>query len=660
MDTQLKYVVLTAIMAPLLGACIAGILGPVIGRTASHRTTIALMLLSFVCVILACKWVIFDGRHFTGSLYVWAISGNFNMHLGFLIDPLCVMMMLVVTFVSLLVHIYSIGYMAHDPGYQRFFSYVSFFTFMMLMLVAADNFLQLFFGWEGVGLVSYLLISFWFKEKAAIDGGLKAFLLNRVGDFGFILALAIAMNTVGSLDYTASFTQVPLLLQTHYTLFPGHSWSALSVMCVLLFIGAMGKSAQIPLHVWLPESMQGPTPISALIHAATMVTAGIYMVARMSPVFEFSIPAMSLVLVIGASGALYLGLLAFVNYDIKRIIAYSTMSQLGYMMAANGASAFSAGMFHLFMHACFKALLFLCAGSVLISMQDEHDIRKMGGLRRYMPITYICFLIGALSLAAIPPFSGFYSKDSIIDAVRLATIPGAGYAYVCLLLGSFVTAFYIFREFWYVFHGKPRMDAAVQQQLREAPWTMLFAQLSLAVPSVIAGGFMIKAILYNTPSLLGNSIFVLPQYDVVGFLAKFYHGVWAMCADALVSIPFWLAIAGIVCSWICVIGYPRAAQWLQQHLKLLWWILCNQFGFDAFNNLVFVKGSIKLSQILFKYGDEKIIDGWLVNGTGRDALWISRILRRLQSGYVYHYVFVMVIGLVGLLAWIFFGHEFRI
>ena len=417
----------------------------------------------------------------------------------------------------------------------------------------------------------------------------------------------------------------------------------------------MGKSAQIPLHVWLPESMQGPTPISALIHAATMVTAGVFMVARFSPMFELSQPALSLVLVIGASGAFFLGVLAFVNYDLKRIIAYSTMSQLGYMMAGNGASAFQAGMFHLLMHACFKALLFLSAGSVLIIMKDEHDIRKMGGLRKYMPITYITFLIGALSLSAIPPFSGFFSKDSIIEAVHHSTIPGAGYAYICVLLGAFVTAFYIFREFWYVFHGKPRMGEELRKQLHEAPWTMTFPQIMLAIPSVFAGGAMIYSILYKTPGLLGNSIFVASQYDVLAEMAKTYHGVWATVAHAFTTLPCWLAFAGIFFSWLCVIGWPGFADALQKYLKPLWWILRKQFGFDAFNDWVFVKGGVKLSYLFFKYVDETIIDGWFVNGTGKDILWVSKIVKRLQSGYVYHYVFVMVIGLVGLLAWMFFG-----
>lgn len=654
MITHLKYVSLAVILAPLIGSAIAGLFGKVIGRRASHRATIVLMTLAFVGSIVLFKWVIYDGVTFNGTLYTWMTSGSFSFNIGLMIDHLSVVMMVVVTFVSLLVHIYSVGYMSEDPGYQRFFSYVSIFTFFMLMLVTANNFLQLFFGWEGVGLVSYLLISFWFKKDGATEGGLKAFLANRVGDLGFILALAVILVTVGSLDYTTVFAKAQVLLHTKYTIFSGHSWTAVSIVCVLLFIGAMGKSAQIPLHVWLPESMQGPTPISALIHAATMVTAGVFMVARMSPLFELSQPALSLVLVIGASGAFFLGLLAFVNFDVKRIIAYSTMSQLGYMMAGNGASAFQAGMFHLLCHACFKALLFLCAGSVLVVMKDEHDIRKMGGLRKYMPLTYVCFLIGALSLSAIPPFSGFYSKDSIIEAVHLSTIPGAGYAYVCVLLGSFVTAFYIFREFFYVFHGKERMSPELKSELGEAPWTMLLAQVALAIPAVFMGGAMIQSILYKVPGLLGKSIYVAPQYNVLGEMAHSFHGIWVMFGHAFETLPFWFAIAGIFMSWLCVLGWPALAAGLQRWLKPLWWILKKQYGFDALNNLVFVKGGINFSQFLFKYVDEMIIDGWFVNGTGRDVIWASKMLRRLQSGYLYHYVFVMVIGLVGLLVWMFF------
>lgn len=657
MNLSLKTLALIEIGAPLLGSMIAGLLGHRIGRRASSTATILLMIVSLVSACLIAGQVFIQQHTFYGSVYTWAVSGHITFNAGFLIDHLTALMMVIVTFVSLLVHIYSVGYMQNDPGYQRFFSYMSLFTFAMLVLVSANNFLQLFFGWEGVGLVSYLLIGFWFKKEAANEGALKAFLVNRVGDFAFILGLAVILVTVGSLDYHTVFLHSSLLRFAHYTLWAHHTYSAVSLLCVLLFIGAMGKSAQIPLHVWLPESMQGPTPISALIHAATMVTAGIFMVARLSPLYEMSPAALSMILVIGSTGALFLGLLAFVSNDIKRIIAYSTMSQLGYMMAANGASAFQAGIFHLATHACFKALLFLAAGSVMVVMKDEHDIRNMGGLRRYMPITYITFLIGALSLSAIPPFAGFYSKDAIIEAVHLSTIPGAHYAYICLLLGSFVTAFYIFREFFLVFHGKPRMAQAMREQLTEAPKNMLFAQIVLAIPAVALGALLIRSFLYQTPGLLGDSIRVLPQFNVLSMMRPDFHGAWQDALHAVVTLPFWFAVLGIFSAWFCVLGYPAIAAKIQVPLKLFAWILRKQYGFDALNDWIFVKGGIRLSQFFYNVVDSIIIDGWFVNGSGRDVMWLSKWLRRLQSGYIYHYVLVMIVGLVGLLLWVYFGNN---
>lgn len=653
MVEHLKYVVLAEVLTPLFGSFVAGIFHKCVGERGAYRFSIALMTVSLACAILAFKWIIFDGAHFNGPLYTWMVSGRFHFDIGFLLDRLSACMMLLVCFVSWLVHIYSVGYMEGDPGRARFFSYVSLFTFMMLMLVSANDFLQLFFGWEGVGLVSYLLISFWFKKDSATHGGMKAFLANRVGDMGFILGIAIILVTVGSLDYGTVFSHAHEMVTTKYTLFSGHPWTAVSIACILLFVGAMGKSSQIPLHVWLPESMQGPTPISALIHAATMVTAGVYMVARLSPLFELSQPALSLVLVIGASGAFFLGVLAFVNNDLKRIIAYSTMSQLGYMMAANGASAFQAGIFHLLTHGCFKALLFLSAGAVLIVMKDEHDIRKMGGLRKYMPITYWTFLIGALSLSAIPPFAGFYSKDSIIDAVGLSTIPGAHYAYICVLLGSFVTAFYIFREFFLVFHGKERMDDATRNQLKEAPRTMLFAQVMLSIPAVILGGCLIDSILYTHPGLLGSSIVVLPKYNVLAELGKEYHGVWWFWGYAFTTWAFWLAIMGIVSAWALTIQWPQWADWLERRLKLVYFILKEQYGFDRFNDFFLVRGTIHLSQALFRYIDEKLINTWIVKGVGTDVLWTSRLVKRLQTGYLYHYLFVIMLSVLGFLLWMF-------
>jgi len=454
---QLKTLMIVIVLAPLAGSLIAGLFGKKIGRANAHRVAILGVGIAFVLSLIVAKLLFLDHVPvFDGNIYNWASGGalsHFSFNIGFHVDQLTAVMLLVVTFVSLLVHIYTIGYMADDPGYQRFFSYIALFTFAMLMLVSANNFLQLFFGWEGVGLVSYLLIGFWFKRESALQGSLKAFLVNRVGDFGFLLGIAVIFAYTGSLDYDTVFGQASVLAKQHISLIPGASWSLVTVICLLLFVGAMGKSAQVPLHIWLPESMEGPTPISALIHAATMVTAGVFMIARMSPLYEFSPTALSVVLVIGATGALFTGLLALVMTDIKRVIAYSTLSQLGYMMVAMGVSAYSVGIFHLATHACFKAVLFLGAGSVIIALHHEQDMRKMGGLWRYMPITYITYLIGSLALCAIPPFAGFFSKDMIIDAAKVATIPGAHYAYYCVLLGAFVTALYTFRSLFMTFHG---------------------------------------------------------------------------------------------------------------------------------------------------------------------------------------------------------------
>ncbi len=529
---MIKYLTLIVVFAPLLGSLIAGFLGKLIGRNATHRTAIGLVFLSFLAAIWIGKLVFIDHQGLNAVLYHWVITGR-GFDVGFLIDSLSALMMLVVTFVSLLVHIYTIGYMEDDPGYQRFFSYVSLFTFAMLMLVTANNFLQLFFGWEGVGLVSYLLIGFWFRTEYAANGSFKAFIVNRVGDMGFIIGIAAVLFYFGSLNYSEVFPNVNAVSTQTISIFGHTQWSVMSVICIFLFIGAMGKSAQVPLHVWLPESMAGPTPISALIHAATMVTAGIFMVARLSPLYELSQTALTLVLVIGSTGALFLGLLAFVENDIKRVIAYSTMSQLGYMMAANGASAFSAGIFHLATHACFKALLFLAAGSVIIAMHHEQDIRKMGNLKKYLPITYVTFLIGSLALAAIPPFAGFYSKDAIIEAVHLSTIPGASYAYVCLILGSFATAYYTFRVFFLAFHTNERIDKHTAEHLHEPSWTMTVPLILLAIPSVILGGLLVNKMLFSATPLLAQSIHVAPQYDVLGELGKDFHGIGYAILDSL-------------------------------------------------------------------------------------------------------------------------------
>lgn len=649
----LRNVTLIILLAPLLGSLLAGIGGRNLGKKAVHWITILLMSVSFLLAILVAKWVLIDGQMFNGSLYVWGASGKFQFDIGLLIDPLTTIMLLVVTFVSLLVHIYSVGYMADDPSNERFFSYVSFFTFAMLLLVTANNFLQLFMGWEGVGLASYLLIGFWFQKESAVAGSLKAFLVNRVGDFGFILGLAAILDNFGSLDYSTVFAKASSLANATIQILPNHSWHLMTVICILLFIGAMGKSAQIPLHVWLPESMEGPTPISALIHAATMVTAGVFMVTRMSPLYAYAVPAQSFVMIIGATGALFLGLLAFVENDIKRVIAYSTMSQLGYMMAAVGASAYSAGIFHLMTHACFKALLFLSAGSVIVAMHHEQDLRNMGNLKKYLPVTYVCFLIGALALTAIPPFAGYYSKDAIIEAIHHATIPGAHYAYWCLLIGAFVTGYYIFRAFFLAFHTQERMNETVRSHLKEY-WIMLLPMIGLAIPSVILGFLLVKKMLYASPDLLGSSVTVLPQFNVMSILSSEFHNVWHYTFIAITHLPCWFAVFGIVLAWVNCIGLPKLPEILRQRFAWIYYVLIKKYGFDSFNQLVIVRMTRWLSNFFFRYTDEKLLDGYIVNGSGRNVTRVAKLARLLQSGYVYHYVFVMIVGVLAFLLWMFF------
>lgn len=650
---MIKLLSLIAILAPLAGSLIAGLFGKTVGRRGAHSVTILGLLIALVAALWLDKLYFLQGAS-TQTIYLfdWITSGSFAFSIGFLIDHLTVIMMTVVTFVSLLVHIYSIGYMRDDNGYQRFFSYMSLFTFMMLILVMADNFAQLFLGWEGVGLVSYLLIGFWFNKESAAQGSLKAFIVNRVGDFGFLLGIAAVLDYCGSLKYSTVFANAHLLAHQTITIIPGHPWPIATVICILLFIGAMGKSAQIPLHVWLPESMEGPTPISALIHAATMVTAGVFMVARLSPLFELSSTALSLILIVGSTGALFMGLLAIVSNDIKRVIAYSTMSQLGYMMAANGVSAYPAAIFHLMTHACFKALLFLAAGSVIIAMHHEQDMRKMGGLRKYLPVTYITFLIGALALSAVPPFAGFYSKDTIIDAVHVSSVYGHGYAYWCLVLGGLVTAFYIFRAFFMTFHGPERMDSSVKSHLRESPKVVTVPLILLAIPSVLLEGWLIKAMLFSgKQGLIAQNVFISPPHNVLRYLSTQYHGAIALAVHALQTPLFWFAIVGIASAWLFYVGSPGIPAWFKKRFSFLYCVLVKQYGFDWFNNVVFVKGVVKLSQLFYKIGDEKLVDDGMVNGSGRLMMQLSVLAKRLQSGYLYHYALVMVIGLVILMIW---------
>lgn len=647
---------LIIVLSPLIGSIIAGFFRNQIGRVGAQTVTIFGITLSFVLSIYVAYGLLAGGMPISNELvYHWASGSGvfpFEFNIGFLIDPLSVIMLVVVNFVSLLVHIYSIGYMADDDGFQRFFSYISLFTFMMLSLVLANNFLQLFFGWEGVGLVSYLLIGFWYQRESALEGALKAFLVNRVGDFGFILGIALVFAYTGSLDYATVFRSANYLASQHIELFTGHSWSVITVICLLLYVGAMGKSAQIPLHVWLPESMEGPTPISALIHAATMVTAGVFMIARISPLIEWSTTALTVVLVIGATGALFTGILALVMNDIKRVVAYSTLSQLGYMMVAMGVSAYSAGMFHLITHACFKALLFLGAGSVILGMHHEQDMRKMGGLKSKMPITYVTFVIGSLALCAFPPFAGFYSKDTIIDAAHFSQIPGSDYAYFCVVAGAFVTALYTFRSLFMTFHGKPRMDEYTLSHVHESPWVVWVPLVLLAIPSVIIGYVLYMPMLFNKPSLLSSSLFILPQHDV---LAKLAHEVSSPLESALHAFQspiFWLSLAGAVLAWVLYIAVPSIPGYITRHFSVIYAILVNKYGFDKLNQLVFVKGTKGLGRIFYNMGDRKIIDGAVVNGSGRLVRWVSSKGRTFQNGYLYHYATVMVFGLIGFLCWL--------
>jgi NADH-quinone oxidoreductase subunit L len=654
LDRETLYLIVP--LAPLAGALIAGLFGWYIGRVWTHR--IAILGVAISCL---ASWLIFRdvqaGHTFNGTVYTWLASGGVSFEIGFLIDKLSAMMMLVVTFVSLMVHIYTIGYMSDDPGYQRFFAYISLFTFSMLMLVMANNFLQLFFGWEAVGLVSYLLIGFWYTRPSAIYANLKAFLVNRVGDFGFLLGIALVLVHAGSLDYATVFGQAETLGLRTIELIPGHAWSLVTVICILLFIGAMGKSAQFPLHVWLPDSMEGPTPISALIHAATMVTAGIFMVARMSPLFELSDTALSVVLVIGAITAFFMGLLGIVQNDIKRVVAYSTLSQLGYMTVALGASSYSIAIFHLMTHAFFKALLFLAAGSVIIGMHHDQDMRHMGGLRRYMPVTWLTALIGALALIGTPFFSGFYSKDSIIEAVRAANVPGAGFAYSAVLAGVFVTAFYTFRMYFLVFHGPERFRGHLghgehgggETAPHESPWVVWVPLVVLAIPSVLIGHFTVGAVIDGTA--FGEAIRVLPQHPAPAELAAHFHGATAMALHAFTSPPFWLAVAGVASAWYLYVLRPELPERLVGLFPLAYRILEEKYGFDRFNDWFFAGGARRLGTWLWRVMDATVIDGWLVNGTARLMGRLAAGVRQFQSGYIYHYAFAMLIGVFVLITW---------
>ncbi|GBE08611.1 NADH-quinone oxidoreductase subunit L [bacterium BMS3Bbin11] len=651
---NMKLLYLAIPLVCLFAALIAGVFGRQIGRVGAHSITIAAVATAFV-LSLYVSFDVLAGNTFNGTIYVWGVSDNFPFEIGFLIDSLTVTMMVIVTFISLMVHIYTIGYMRDDPGYQRFFSYISLFTFAMLMLVMSNNFLQLFFGWELVGLVSYLLIGFWYTRESAIYANMKAFLVNRVGDLGFLIGIAAIYATFGTLDYNAVFASVPDVLGQTIEILPGSEWSIITFISILLFIGAMGKSAQVPLHVWLPDSMEGPTPISALIHAATMVTAGIFMVARTSPIFEFSDTALSVVMIIGAITAFFMALLGLVQNDIKRVIAYSTLSQLGYMTVGLGASGYAASIFHLGNHAFFKALLFLAAGSVIIAMHHEQDMRKMGGLRKFLPWTYITALIGSLALAGIPPFAGFFSKDLIIESVHHSELFGSGIAYVSVLSSVVLTAFYSFRLMFMTFHGRPRMDNHTLQHLKESPMVVVLPLLLLAIPSMIAGALFINPMAFG--DYFSGAIFVLPQHDVIGAIAEDYAGesslavVFSFMFHGILQPPFWLAISGIFLAWLFYVRLPELPGKVVASVKPLYSLLMNKYYFDDFNQKYLANGTLGMGRLLSKFGDRIFIDGWLVNGTAKVVGFLSKKLRPLQSGLVNHYAFAMILGLLVLMTW---------
>jgi len=654
-------------LSALIGAIIAGLFGSFIGRKGAHAITILGVAISCVLSFVVLKHVAIDGNTFYGDVYTWAKVGETKFAVGFQIDRLTSMMMVVVTFVSLMVHIYTIGYMADDKhnwpedsrggenSYQRFFAYISLFTFSMLMLVMSNNFMQLFFGWEAVGLVSYLLIGFWSTRDTAIFANMKAFLVNRVGDFGFLLGIAAIWTYTGSVDYKEVFERLPAIEHITLSILPNQEWMLVSVIAISLFVGAMGKSAQVPLHVWLPDSMEGPTPISALIHAATMVTAGIFMVARMSPIFEMSDTALSMVLIIGATTAFFMGLIGIVQNDIKRVVAYSTLSQLGYMTVALGASAYSAAVFHLMTHAFFKALLFLAAGSVIIAMHHEQDIRKMGGLKKYLPITYWTSLVGSLALIGFPFFSGFFSKDLIIEAVHASNITGSHYAYWMVLLGVFVTAFYSFRMFFLVFHGEERMDEHTKSHLHEPSKVVVWPLIALAIPAVLTGYLL-------NPMVVGDFfdgvIQVNANHPAIATIKDHYHGVFSFVGHGLMAPPFWLAMAGLGSAYYIYMKDPSIAKWGYDKFRFVHTLLDKKYFADEFNMAVFAGGAVALGKGLWSAGDRFLIDGLLVNGSAKLTGWFSSVIRHVQTGYLYHYAFSIIIGVLAIMSWLLFGAKY--
>ncbi len=653
----MKYIYLAIPLLPLFGAIMAGIFGRVISRSMAHWVTILGVGGSFVLSLVVFNYHVLNGAPaFNEAVYTWMVSGGISFEIGFLIDRLTVLMLLVVTFVSLMVHIYTIGYMEDDPGYNRFFSYIALFTFAMLMLVMSNNFLQLFFGWEAVGLVSYLLIGFWYKKPTAIFANMKAFLVNRVGDFGFLLGIASVLMYFGSMDYATVFSAASSKAGVTMDILPGMSWNVLTVTSLLLFVGAMGKSAQFPLHVWLPDSMEGPTPISALIHAATMVTAGIFMVARMSPIFELSDVALNTIMVVGSITALFMGFLGIIQNDIKRVIAYSTLSQLGYMTVALGASAYAAGIFHLMTHAFFKALLFLGAGSVIIAMHHEQDIRKMGGLRKYMPWTYITAAIGSLALMGFPGFAGFYSKDAILEAVNKSDLVMSDMAYIALLIGVFITALYTFRLFFLVFHTKERMDEHTRKHLCETRPVVWIPLVLLAIPSVLAG-YLIEPVLFG--DFFGDAIYVADKHNVLAEMGKDFNGLWSFTMHGIQSAlkggPFLFALLGLITAAVIYLKMPQVASAIKDKFSIIYKLLDKKYYCDEFNERIIAPIARGVGRLFWKGGDSAVIDGIIIDGSARTVNWIAGKVRVIQSGYLYHYAFAMILGLIALLGYFTLG-----
>lgn len=651
--------------SPLIGSLLSGFFGKLIGKKGSYCVTIISVTTSLI-LSLSVLYGFLKGTEavFNGNLYVWFTIDKVQFPIGFLVDSLTALMIVVVTSVSLMVHIYTIGYMQEDAGFQRFFSYISLFTFAMLMLVMSNNFIQLFFGWEAVGLISYLLIGFWYKKKTAIFANLKAFLVNRVGDFGFLLGIGLIFAYFGgSLNYMDVFNNILFIEGKAITLFPGHEFSLVTVIVLLLFIGAIGKSAQFPLHVWLPDSMEGPTPISALIHAATMVTAGIFMVSRMSPLYELSDFALNIIMIIGSITALFMGILGIIQNDIKRVIAYSTLSQLGYMTVALGCSVYNIAIFHVMTHAFFKALLFLAAGSVIIGMHHDQDMRNMGGLRKYMPITWITLLIGNLSLIAMPFFSGFYSKDSIIDAVSFSRLPAHKFAYWSLIISVFVTSFYSFRLYFLVFHGKERWrhkknnkhepnntttehkDCLLPDQNPcESPLVITLPLILLAIPSVLIGIFFIDKLVYG--DFFANVINMDRHYYIIDYMREEFNGIFNFTIDSFVKVPFYLSILGVFFAWLFYLKFPNLPKFFMDKLKPIYILLDNKYYLDNIYYNVFARGARLLGRFLWQFIDVFIIDSFIVNGISKMVIVFSSLIRRIQTGFIYTYAMAMIIGLL--------------